>query len=242
MSADLDDAADAPRVVPVRGFSGRLLPGPHPAEAGERAAIAAAWAKALAEKPKMFDGRVLLGETAQVRDGVLEVAFREVGFSFMIWRREFPPERRPLLNAFGAAAVVSSDGAVLLGRMGDHTANAGRVYFPCGTPDLGDVVGDMVDVDGSIDRELAEETGLGPAEALAGPRRLAVFHGPMAAYVRVYSSPLDGDALHRSVSAHLAAEREPELLAAILKRRGDPLGPEIPTYARAAIGALFAGD
>lgn len=240
MSSDLDDCPDEPVVKAVRGFRGRLLPGPHPAESSERAAIASAWAQALADKPKMFDGRVLLAETAEVVNGVLEIAFREVGYAFMIWRRTLPPERRPLLNAFGAAAVVAADGAVLLGRMGAHTANAGRVYFPCGTPDLGDIVGDVVDIEGSIGRELAEETGLGPSAALPQARRIAVFHGPLVAYVRVWSSPLDGAALERRVLAHLAGDPEPELSAPVLKRPGDPLEPEIPVYARAALRALFA--
>lgn len=242
MSADLDDAPGAPRVVPVRGVSARLLAGPHPVEAAERASIAREWEKALAEKPKMFDGRVLLGESAEVRDGALEVAFREVGFSLMIWRRTLPAETRPLLNVFGAAAVVSRDGAVLLGRMGDHTANAGRVYFPCGTPDLGDVVGERVDLDGSIARELKEETGLGEADASPTDRRLAVFHGPLVAYVRVYRSVLDADAMLAKVRAHLAADPEPELSEVVMKRRGDALGPEIPPYARAAIEAILAAD
>lgn len=242
MSADLDDGGDEARVVPVRGFSGRLLREPYPMEIAEREAIARQWARAVAEKPKMFDGRVLLGESAEVRDGVLEVVFREVGFSFMIWRRERPAAERPLINVFGSAALVSADGAVLLGRMSDHTANAGRVYFPAGTPDLDDLAGETVDVEGSIARELAEETGLGPDEAVAGARRFVVFHGPLVAYVQAYSSPLDAEALKARVEAHLAADAEPELSAVILKRRGDPLGPEIPAYVQASIGALFADD
>ena len=242
MSADLDNAQGAPRVIAVTGFSGRLLSGPHPAEASEREAIAEAWARGLAEKPKMFDGRVLLGETAEVRDGVLEVAFRETGFSFMIWRRELPAAERPLINVFGAAAVVSSDGAVLLGRMGDHTANAGRVYFPAGTPDLDDLVGETVDVEGSIARELDEETGLTEADACPSERRFAVFHGPLVAYVRVYLSGLDAEALAAKARAYIAADPEAELSDVVFKPRGDPLGPEIPPYVRAAIETIFAPD
>lgn len=242
MSADLDNAPGAPRVVPVTGVSAHLLAGPHPAESGERDAIAREWNRALAEKPKMFDGRVLLAETAEAIDGVFNVAFRAVGFSLMIWRRTISAETRPLLNVFGAAAVVSCDGAVLLGRMADHTANAGRVYFPCGTPDLGDVVDETVDLDGSIARELLEETGLSEPDVFPTDHRLAVFHGPLAAYIRVYRTALEAEALLAKANAHLAADLEPELSEVVMRRRGDPLGPEIPPYAQAAIETILAPD
>ena len=48
-----------------------------------------------------------------------------------------------------SGTVRSSDGAYLLGVMNRHTANAGRVYFPAGTPDPDDIVGARVDLDGS---------------------------------------------------------------------------------------------
>ena len=64
---------------------------------------------------------------------------------------------------------VAADGAFLLGVMGPHTINAGRIYFPCGTPDRSDIVGGKVDLDLSVRRELKEETGLDVAEFTAEP-------------------------------------------------------------------------
>ena len=64
------------------------------------------------------------------------------------------------MNCFAAPVLRSADGAYLLGVMGAHTANAGQIYFPCGTPEPGDVVDGRVDLEHSARHELKDETGL----------------------------------------------------------------------------------
>ncbi len=102
---------------------------------------------------------------------VFRGAYLETRFSRFIAWRDFGFPDRTMRNCFAMAALRAADGAFLLGVMGAHTANAGKVYFPAGTPDLDDVVGDRVDLAGSVARELGEETGLATA-ALTLCRRL----------------------------------------------------------------------
>ena len=63
-------------------------------------------------------------------------------------------------HVFGDLIPRASDGALLLGKMSAHTANAGRVYFPGGAIDESDVFGDGIDIDHNITREMEEELGL----------------------------------------------------------------------------------
>jgi 8-oxo-dGTP pyrophosphatase MutT (NUDIX family) len=118
----------------------------------------------------MFNGRVLLLRRGAIADGTLSGAYLETDFaSFIAWRDWGFPDKT-MRNCFPMAALRSSDGAYLLGVMGGHTATAGQVYFPAGTPDPNDIVGESVDLEAGVMRELAEETGLGPADATAAAR------------------------------------------------------------------------
>jgi len=131
--------------------------------------ILAHWLKLRSTRPRLFDGRVLLmsaHEFARRADGatILRGECFETDYkAFLAWR-DFGFPDRSVRNCFSMAALQSSDGAYILGRMAAHTANAGAIYFAAGTPDRHDVFGSRVDLRASVLRELQEETGLAPSE------------------------------------------------------------------------------
>jgi 8-oxo-dGTP pyrophosphatase MutT (NUDIX family) len=226
-------------IVALTDFRGALLPGPMPMSAEDAAAVDAHWARRSADNPSFFDGRVLMAESFSVEDGRLRADYRELRFAaFLWWKSQDFPARGPF-NVFGAAAVVSSDGAVLLGRMGDHTANPGQLYFPAGTPDLGDVFDGTVDLEGSVARELEEETGL--AEPLVRPtdRKVMVRTGNLIACVRRFDCDLTADELDRRVKAHFAGEDDPELHGVAFVRSAEELGSSSPAYVHAVLPHLL---
>jgi len=66
-------------------------------------------------------------------------------------------------------ALLSRDGAFLLGVMNAHTAGAGDIYFPSGVLDPRDVACGRVDFDRNVRREIAEETGLSLDDVTTDP-------------------------------------------------------------------------
>ena len=142
----------------------RLTPRAWPFADERRAEIAAHFAARQAEKPKMWNGRILLGRIPVFTQDRFSADYFESDFaSFLAWRDWGFPDPE-VFNGFGMGALRCADGAFVLGEMGQHTSNAGRVYFPSGTPDLDDIRNGTVDIAGSVTRELEEETGLTQAD------------------------------------------------------------------------------
>jgi 8-oxo-dGTP pyrophosphatase MutT (NUDIX family) len=181
-------------IVPVTDVDIRFVAEPWPAPAALRAQVPAIWARLVAANPHLWDGRILGisgvgGGPPRVEAGVLRGEAREDSFSaFMAWRELGWPEIG-LRNVFGSAVLISADGAVLLGRMGATTANAGQIYPPAGSLEPADVADGRVDVFGSLARELGEETGLDAGEARAGAT-VAIFDGPRISVARALHFPV----------------------------------------------------
>jgi hypothetical protein len=207
----------------------------------EKAWIAEHWAGLKARKPALFDGRVLLLHRFAIEDGVFRGAYLETSYStFIAFRdRGFPdPGKR---NCFAMAALSAADGPFLLGEMGPHTANAGAVYFAAGTPDPSDVVGDRVDLEGSVLRELEEETGLSAGEVDVAPGWTAVMGDGRIALMKPVKARLPAEALRRRILAFLAEDAEPELAGVhLVDSPQDILVDRIPAFQQAFLRYAFA--
>src|ERR1700730_3006449 len=116
------------------------------------------------QSTQLWNGRVLLARNPDFTGDRFRADYFEADFaSFLAWRDWGFPDRG-VFNGFGMGALRCRDGAFVLGEMGHHTANAGRIYFPSGTPDLDDIRGGAFDISGSVAREVEEETGLTSAD------------------------------------------------------------------------------
>jgi 8-oxo-dGTP pyrophosphatase MutT (NUDIX family) len=204
------------------------------------AEISAHFAGKQREKPQMWNGRILLARNPVFTGTGFRAGYFETDFaSFLAWRDWGFPDR-DIFNGFGMGALRSNDGAFVLGEMGAHTANAGRIYFPSGTPDLDDISGGAVDMAGSVAREVAEETGLTAADYRAGAHWDCVVSGVSVAMIRILDVDASGDALRARIEANLARQREPELCAIRLVRDVGDLTAAMPRFVTAFIEAQFS--
>jgi 8-oxo-dGTP pyrophosphatase MutT (NUDIX family) len=205
-----------------------------------RAEIEAHFAERQRERPKIWNGRILLGCDPVFSDGHLAATYFETDFaSFLAWRDWGFPDAA-VFNGFGMGALRTSDGAFVMGEMAQHTSTAGRIYFPSGTPDLDDVRDGALDIPGSVVREIEEETGLTPADYAAEADWHCVVTGQAIAMMQILNLDMPGEAARARIEANLADQAEPELSAIHLVRGMDDLTPTMPRFVTAFIAQQFA--
>jgi 8-oxo-dGTP pyrophosphatase MutT (NUDIX family) len=228
------------RIVPLKALDLRLEPRAWAWAEANRAATGAHFEQQRERWPGIWNGRVLLLHRFAIEQGIFRGAYLETDFaSFLHWRDAGFPDKS-MFNCFAMGALRAADGAFLLGRMAKHTANAGKIYFPSGTPDPDDVRDDgIVDLDGSVRRELLEETGLISTDAKSGNWH-AVLAGARVALMRALEAPEDAETLAARVRVHLATTPRPELADVVIVRGRDDLTPAMPDFTRAYLEAMFA--
>jgi 8-oxo-dGTP pyrophosphatase MutT (NUDIX family) len=205
-----------------------------PFAAQNRDAISEIFAEQQRLKPALFNGKVLLMRNPEVIGDTLSGRYFESDFAaYLTWKEfGFPGD---VFSGFGMGALRDPDGVYLMGEMSPHTANAGRVYFPSGTPDPSDLVGDRVDIAGSIVREVEEETGLTPADYDAVPGYHCVISKPAIAIVQLLELKERAAVVKRRILNRIAHEQQPEFSDVHLVRDAADITPAMPRYVAAFI-------
>jgi len=164
-------------------------------------------------------------------NGVLRGASFETDYaSFLAWRDWGFPSGG-VFNVFAAAALQSADGAFLLGQMAPFTSSAGQWVFPCGTPDLGDISSaGLLDLFGSVGRELFEETGLDIVSCQVEPGWTLVRDGGFLALMKRVTVNENAELLRMKIIQHLANEAQPEFTNIRIVRRLADLDLATPRF------------
>jgi hypothetical protein len=226
-------------VRPVARLDLAFAPQEWPFERERATEIAAHFAQLRADKPSVWNGRVLLLHKHAFEDDTLRGAYLETAFaSFIAWRDWGCPDVG-VRNCFALAALQGSDGGYLMGVMGAHTANAGQIYFPGGTPDPNDIVDGHVDLERSVRRELGEETGLHMDELDIAADWRAVLAGPRIAMLKIMRAREPAEMLREKILANIASQAEPELSDIRIVRGPQDAHPRMPEFVRAFLASAW---
>lgn len=229
----------SPAIFPVERLALSFAPKSWAFAVERRAEIDAFFEGLKCEKPAIWNGRVLLLHHQQVRDSVFSGEFLETDYaSFAAWTAWGRPPAG-VRDCFGAAALLAGDGAFLLGVMGPHTFHAGRIYFPCGTPDPDDIADGEVDLDFSVWRELEEETGLTGAEVDVRSGWTTVVDGSLISQIKLMRARQDAESLRARILTHLSRERQPELADIRIVRGQKDFDAAMPRYVTAFLNDYF---
>jgi 8-oxo-dGTP pyrophosphatase MutT (NUDIX family) len=220
----------------------RVEPWVWPFAVERRGEIDAHFAEKQREKPALWNGGILLGRDACFAGGHLTASYFEADFASLLAWRDWGYPDDTIFNGFGMGALRATDGAFVLGEMGGHTANAGRIYFPSGTPDPADVCDGRLDIAASVAREVEEETGLSASDYRAEAHWHCVVAGASIAMMRVLEVDQPGDALKQRIEVNLARQHEPELSAIRLVRSSGELTSAMPLFVTAFLKARFDGE
>jgi hypothetical protein len=203
--------------------------------------IARHFARIQANRSGVWNGRVLLLNRCAVRGGVLRGACFETDFASLCAWRDWNFPDAGVYNIFAAAALRAADGAYLLGEMAPSTANAGMLYFPCGTPEPGDVrAGAELDLEGNLQRELLEETGIEIAELAAEPGWTMVRDGCYLALLKRLTARQNADEFRARIMRYIASEEQPEFTNVHIVRGPAHFDPRMPRFVTTFLSDIWS--
>jgi hypothetical protein len=230
------------RVERIERLDLAYAPRPWPFSQTRRAEIDAHFARRKAARPALWNGQVLVLYEHAIDGAVFRGSYLKTDYaSFISWIDWGNPETG-VRDCFSQGALRSADGAFLLGVMGPHTAQAGKIYFPAGTPDLSDVKDDTVDLTASVWREVAEETGLTASDVEAEAGWHTVFAGAQIAHLKIMQAREDAVALRERIMAFLVQQNPPELADIRIVRGPADLDPMMLPFVAGFLREQWAGS
>lgn len=198
-----------------------------------RTAIAQFFDSLRANKPALWNGKLLLLRDAMLAGATLSGTFFETDYAAMLAALSWDAMGNEVKSCFPAAAVLSADGAFILGEMAERTQNAGQVLLPCGSVERGDTSDDRVDLFATLRRELLEETGLAADSLAATAGWYAVSAGALLPLIKVMRAAAPADELRQRICANLADQQDPEFCQIVAVRQASELGRQVPHWVSA---------
>jgi 8-oxo-dGTP pyrophosphatase MutT (NUDIX family) len=229
-------------VFGLAGHDIRVVPGPHPLYLERQAEIDAHWEIETAANPALFNGEMVIHRDVRIDgEGRLVATGYLTPFSTMLWWRR-QPDRPMAEHIFSVAVPITSDGALLAIEMGPTTANAGRVYCAAGSLDAHDIVAGKVDLEGNMQREVAEETGIDLNSATRIGGYMGVRVHKAVTIVQPFLLPFDSDEACARVRRHMEQDHEQEIAGPVIIREAGWEGHNYAAFMPPIMNWIFSAD
>jgi hypothetical protein len=223
-------ASGLPAVVELDHVEVTVEPWSWPFANARRAEIDAHFAELRCKQAALWNGRVLMLRSCAVDKRTLTAtAFQTDYASLCAWRDWGFPDPT-VLNFFAPAAIQAVDRAYVLGEMAPHTAGAGQITFPCGTPEPEDIKGRSVDLMTQIRREITEETGLIADELACEPGWSLVRDRSYLALMKRFFSLQPAEELHARINNYLENQTQPEFSGVLIVRGPADFHPRMAKF------------
>lgn len=217
-----------------------FAPWPWPFAQERRSEIDEFFRRECEKNPALWNGRLLLLRDPGIAGGTLSGSFFETDYASMVAALAWDAMEERVKSCFPAAAIVTADGAFILGEMAEYTYSGGRILFPCGSVERADVAGAQVNVCATLRRELLEETGIAADSLSLEPGWYAVAAGPLLALVKVMRAAATAEEFRRRICANLAAQERPELRDVVVVRGRSDISIRMPSWVTAFLGEAWS--
>ena len=194
-----------------------------------RREIDAFFSRECKENPSLWNGRLLLLHNAQFAGQTLSGTFFETDYACLLAALAWDA-MGPVTACFPAAAIFGSDGGLILGEMAPHTRNAGQLLFPSGSVERVDVVGNGVDLEGALRREVLEETGIEPQMLSAEDGWHAVSVGARLPMIKIAHLDEPAEKVRQRIAGNLATQPQPEFCNIVIVRDRSGLSDSMPPW------------
>ena len=234
------------RVTPVNEVVVQLEDAPWPFAIQNSEKISAFWQAQQKRHPHFYNGQVHVMTSWEIRYAQTSAAafvgsLRRTNFaSFLYWRKCQANAQRTV-DFSGGAALLCSDGALLMVVTGEHTMAPGILEFPSGFVDVADFDENKLNFDRHVEREVTEELATTKAQLGTRKQYLVSTGIGVVQVISVFVVDTNGSEFTRwwrcrNRSGHLRSEIG-NVVA--IYRSSDPAGFSMQAHVRAAVSHLL---
>lgn len=186
-------------IYPYQRADLTLQPGEWPFATDNKAAIQREWEETKERLPDVFDGTVFVFDQPEIDNGTIIARATRTRYSaYLLWRRQ--GLGLPWAHLFASCALISSDGALILGLMSPRTVTGGTIGTFAGNFDNVDVIDGQINAEHAARRECLEETGIRVESCATLEHKFLIKSENLYAITVVYRAHLPASEIEEQIS------------------------------------------